>query len=230
MAYKAKKIILREFNNTNKQWEILYPQTTGDMVVGRVENSRLFDGKERTEFMPSSFANPLQIKTPDNKPQMMTVRGIVVSGDYNRDEVKGKANSVWVKGNVFVQNGQLQVATKKYVDEVHSLLTTGEYDVTDPQSPEGKKNTTKSGEIYNHLVYRSEKADKLTTGSKINGVQFNGTADIEIPFYQVSVAPPTNKKMLWINESSKTIYFYSPKTQKWMPTTAVWSEDKDLGI
>ena len=50
-SYKAKKITLREFNNTNKQWEILYPQTTGDMVVGRVENSRLFDGKQQTEFM-----------------------------------------------------------------------------------------------------------------------------------------------------------------------------------
>lgn len=137
-SYKAKKITLREFNNTNKQWEILYPQTTGDMVVGRVENSRLFDGKQQTEFMPSSFANPLQIKNPDNKPQMLTTRGIVVSGDYSRDEIKGKANSVWVKGNVYVLNGQYQVATQKYVDEMHAQLTTGNYDVDDEDS-EGKK-------------------------------------------------------------------------------------------
>ena len=228
-SYKAKKITLREFNNTNKQWEILYPQTTGDMVVGRVENSRLFDGKQQTEFMPSYFANPLQIKNPDNKPQMLTTRGIVVSGDYSRDEIKGKANSIWVKGNVYVLNGQYQVATQKYVDEMHAQLTTGNYDVDDEDS-EGKKNTTQSGEIYNHLVYRSEKADRLTTGSKINGVQFNGEDDVEIPFYSVSPSPPSNKKLLWINESSKTIYFFSEQTQKWMPTTAVWSEDKDTGI
>ena len=94
--YKAKKIILREYNNLNKQWELLYPKTTGDMIEGRVENARLLDGKEPKDFMPSTFSSYMKITDPDNKPQGAIMRGLVVSVDYRRDEVKAMNNSIWV--------------------------------------------------------------------------------------------------------------------------------------
>ena len=137
---------------------------------------------------------------------------------------------VTVKGNVYVNNGTLIVATKKYVDEIHSSLISGDYNITDPLAPEGKKNVAKSGAIYNHLVYRSERSDKLSPGAKINGVHFDGTQDIQIPFYQKSDSPPTNKRMLWIHAQSKTIYYFDESENKWMPTTSVWSEDVNRGI
>ena len=54
-AYKIQKIVLHDFNNMNKQWAILYPKTSGDMVVGQVSDSKLFDGHPTEDFMPSKY-------------------------------------------------------------------------------------------------------------------------------------------------------------------------------
>ncbi len=231
-SYKVKKIVLHTFNDINKQWSLLYPKTSGDMVEGRVENSRLFDGYETKDFLPSTFSSYMRVVSDLDKqtPQGMMTKGIVVTNDYDKDEAKAKPNSIWVKGNVFVQNGALELSTKKYVDEIHGLLTTGDYTTTDSTSAGGKKNTVQSGEIYNHLVYRSEKADKLTTPVKINSVVFDGTKDVEIPFYEVTDNPPALKSKLWIKASTHTIYYYDTTKSKWMPTTSVWEEEKNNGI
>jgi len=148
----------------------------------------------------------------------------------NESKYKKQYLLITVKGNVYVANGTLQVATKKYVDEIHGSLISGDYTVTDPLSPEQKKNTAQSGAIYNHLVYRSERADKLSPGAKINGVHFDGTHDIEVPFYKKSDSPPANKSLLWIHATNKTIYYYDQSEEKWMPTTSVWAEDSNKGI
>ena len=231
-AYKIKKIELKEFDDINKKWDIIYPKTSGDMIEGRVENSRLFDGRETSSFMPSTFSSNMRIVSDltAQTPQGLITKGIVVTSAYDTDEPKFKNNSIWVKGTVYITNGNYEVSTKKYVDEVHGMLTTGDYTVTDSLSPGGKKNTTQSGEIYNHLVYRAEKADKLTTPIQINEVTFDGTSSIQIPFYEVSNNPPSNKTKLWIKKDTHTLYYFDSSSNKWMPTTSVWSEDKGVGI
>lgn len=231
-TYKVQKILLHTFDDLSKQWKILYPKTSGDMVEGRVENSRMFDGYEVKDFMPSTFTSYMRVidGLTTKNPQGIMARGIVVTNDYDKDEPKAKPNSIWVKGNVFVQNGTLELSTKKYVDELHGTLTTGDYTVTDSESAGGKKNTTRSGEIYNHLVYRAEKADKLTTPVHINNVTFDGTKDIEIPMFEVSDTAPKNLKKLWIKASTHTIYYFDTASNKWLPTTSVWEEEKNNGI
>ena len=224
MAFgKIKKVTLEEFNDLNKTWSPIYPKTSGDMVVGRVENARLLDGRETKDFMPSTFSSNMRVISDLAKqtPQGMLVRGLVVTSNYNENEPKMMGNSIWVQGTVKVNNGTLEVATKKYVDEIHGTLTAGGYNATDG------KNNSKTGEIYNHLVYRAEKADKLTTPVKINEVSFDGTKDIQIPFYELSDTAPTNKKKLWIKKSTHTIYYYDSSANKWMPTTSVWYEDRN---
>ena len=230
MAFgKIKKVTLEEFNDLNKTWSPIYPKTSGDMVIGRVENARLFDGRETKDFMPSTFSSNMRVisNLAKETPQGMLVKGLVVTSNYDKNEVGMAYNSIWVQGTVKVNNGTLEVATQKYVDEIHGQLTTGDYTVTDSQSAGGKKNTTQSGEIYNHLVYRAEKADKLTTPVQINEVYFDGTKNIQIPFYEVSENAPANKTKLWIKKSTHTLYYYDSSAGKWMPTTSVWYEDRN---
>lgn len=223
MAFgKIKKVTLEEFNDLNKTWSPIYPKTSGDMVIGRVEDARLFDGRETKDFMPSTFSSNMRVISNLTKetPQGMLVKGLVVTSNYNKNESCMKPNSIWVQGNVFVENGKLQLSTKKYVDEIYGALTGGTTDTSG-------KNTTKSGEIYNHLVYRAEKADKLTTPVQINEVYFDGTKNIQIPFYEVSENAPANKTKLWIKKSTHTLYYYDSSAGKWMPTTSVWYEDRN---
>lgn len=224
-SYKIQKIILHDFNNMNKQWTVLYPKTSGDMVVGQVSDSKLFDGHSTEDFMPSTFSSYMRVEdkqttgtTTKKVPQGLLAKELIVAQNYNKMEDwveknrSANENSIWVKNNVYVEDGKKLLVTKEYVDNVHGQLL-------------GNGLTTQSGEIYHHLVQHAEKADRLTTGALINGVNFDGSANIEIPFCFISNTPPTNTKLLWIKSDTHTICYYDNSQNGWVPTTGVWSED-----
>ena len=201
-SYKIQKIILHDFNNMNKQWTILYPKTSGDMVVGQVSDSKLFDGHSTEDFMPSTFSSYMRVEdkqttgtTTKKVPQGLLAKELIVAQNYNKMEDwveknrSANENSIWVKNNVYVENGKKLLATKEYVDNAHGQLL-------------GNGLTTQSGEIYHHLVQHAE-----------------------IPFCFISNTPPTNTKLLWIKSDTHTICYYDNSKNGWVPTTGVWSED-----
>ena len=224
-AYKIQKIVLHDFNNMNKQWAILYPKTSGDMVVGQVSDSKLFDGHPTEDFMPSTFSTYMRVvdkKTTSSGikkvPQGLLAKEFIVAQNYDKMEDWVEANrgstenSIWVKDKVYVENGKKELSTVEYVDDVHGQLL-------------GSGPITQTGEIYNHLVHHSEVADKLTKSVLINGINFDGSKNIDIPFCYISNTPPTNTKLLWIKEDTHTICYYDGLKSAWVPTTSVWSED-----
>jgi hypothetical protein len=226
LSYKVQKIILHKFNNTSKLWTILYPKTSGDMVLGQVSDSKLFDGHETKDFMPSTFSSFMRVVDTSHKPQGFLAKKAIFHSDYDYMENYVNVNfpyenSVWVQNEVYVENGLKRLSTREYVDNVHGML------IGTPTLTATGKNTSTNGEIYNHLVYRAEEADKLTSPRNINNIPFDGTKDIFVPFYIVSDYPPANKELLWIKASTHVLCYYDKVKKNWYPTTAVWQEEKD---
>ena len=198
---KIDKIILQQYNDKTNAWTVLYPKTSGDMVSGRVDDSLKFNGLTTDKFMPSTFSSFLEVIDENKTPQGLAANRIVVSTDYVNDEAKVTANQMFVKGKLFVLNGQ-EVATQNDVDKMISKTTTN---------------------ILASKVNASRLADKLSAAPTINDVVFDGTKNINIQMYVVSNTPPTNTSKLWIDGDGVVNYYYN---NKWNPCTAVWDEDK----
>lgn len=198
---KLKKITLKEYNDKANTWTVLYPMTSGDMVKGIVSNSLRLNGKTDDKFMPSTFSSYLEVKTPDGKPAGCCTGKLVVSNDYVNDALKISDTQAFIKGKLFVLNGQ-EVATQNDVDKMVSRTTSN---------------------ILASKVNASRLADKLSASPTINDIVFDGTKNINIQCFIVSSTAPTNTSKLWIDSDSVIRYYYN---NKWNPCTAVWDEDK----
>lgn len=199
---KIKKTILQQYNEKQNDWSVLYPKTSGDMVVGRVDNSLKFDGKTSDKFMPSTFSSFLEIKDTDNKPQGLAANRLIVSNDYKNDEQKVSVNQAFIKGKLFVLNGQ-EVATQADINKMINKTITN---------------------VLASKVNAAVTADKLSTSPTINDVVFDGSKNINIQMFIISSIAPTDTTKLWIDATNSTINFYN--NGKWNPCTAVWDEDK----
>lgn len=198
---KLKKITLKQYNDKTNSWTVLYPMTSGDMVKGMVDNSNKLNGKTSDQYMPSTFSSYMEVKTSDGKPQGICAGKLVISNDYVNDEAKISDTQGYIKGKLFVRNGQ-EVATQDDLDKMISKTTSN---------------------ILASKVNASRLADKLSASPTINDVVFDGTQNINIQCYEASNTPPTNTSKLWI-DSDHVIRFYQNNT--WNPCTAVFDEDK----
>ena len=118
---KIKKLNLKEYDARNNTWTMLLPRTTGDMVIGRVNNSRKLDGKTADEFMPSKSDEAIILTDTNGETQAIAVQKIVVGEDYSNMLERTQNGELYVQGEAFAENGK-KLVTQEYVQHIVSSL------------------------------------------------------------------------------------------------------------
>jgi hypothetical protein len=189
---KTKRVVLQRFDAASHSWTAFFPSIDGESVTGQVGDSAKLAGKDASAYMPSK-ASALRVADEDNKPALL-ITGRAVVSTLTEDENKASDNDLFVKGDIYARDGQ-RVATMADMTNVESRMK-------------------------NFKVNQAVEAERLATPVKINGVLFDGTSNIDVPFFTVAASAPADTSRLWIHSVDHTINYYDGT--KWVAAVGVW--------
>lgn len=189
---------INQLNPETNKFEKFYPRTYGYLIKGTVNDSDKLNGKPSSSYMPSTFSSYMEIKGEDKKYKGLICSKLVV-GNSNKITTLAD-NQCWITGKLYVQNGE-EVATKA---DLNTLLKDVDSKIAS------------NVEISKHSLT----CDKLATPFHINGVECDGSQDINIPTVAVQPTEPTTNKSIWINPIDGNFYYYYKNNWKQLGTTS----------
>ena len=189
---RTRRVILRRFDNTVNDWVSFYPRVDGGNVTGTVPNAARFGDQPPEAYMPAR-QDALRVVDDNGQATMLRAGRLVVS-TLASDEPRAQENSVFVRGNIYANDGQ-RVAT---MVDISDLAT----------------------RMVNTRVNQAVEADRLATPVKINGVTFDGTRDISISGYTVSTTAPADTTRFWVHRTDRTLNYFDGTT--WQSIVGVW--------